>query len=51
MEIFISLVRLLEQTAKGGTEPVNAADNNTTMVHSFHQAATLPATGRSCSLL
>ncbi|XP_006361093.1 transcription factor LHW-like [Solanum tuberosum] len=51
MEIFISLVRLLEQTAKGGTEPVNAADNNTAMVHSFHQAATLPATGRSCSLL
>ncbi|WMV35710.1 hypothetical protein MTR67_029095 [Solanum verrucosum] len=50
MEIFISLVRLLEQTAKGGTEPVNA-DNNTAMVHSFHQAATLPATGRSCSLL
>ncbi|KAK6787969.1 hypothetical protein RDI58_016494 [Solanum bulbocastanum] len=51
MEIFISLVRLLEQTAKGGTEPLNAADNNTAMVHSFHQAATLPATGRSCSLL
>ncbi|XP_049409767.1 transcription factor LHW-like [Solanum stenotomum] len=51
MEIFISLVRLLEQTAKGGTEPVNAADNNTAMMHSFHQAATLPSTGRSCSLL
>ncbi|XP_027773601.1 transcription factor LHW-like isoform X2 [Solanum pennellii] len=51
MEIFISLVHLLEQTAKGGTEPVNASDNNTAMVHSYHQAAALPATGRSCSLL
>ncbi|CAN4099018.1 unnamed protein product [Withania somnifera] len=47
MEIFISLVRLLGQTAKGGAEPANAADNNTAMVHSFHQAAT----GRACSLL
>ncbi|MCD9640010.1 hypothetical protein HAX54_025021 [Datura stramonium] len=32
VEIFISLVRLLEQTAKGtGAEPANAADNNTAM--------------------
>ncbi|KAJ8563432.1 hypothetical protein K7X08_031884 [Anisodus acutangulus] len=38
MEIFISLVRLLEQTAKGGAEPANAVD-------SFHQAASIPATG------
>ncbi|MCD7446541.1 hypothetical protein HAX54_009224 [Datura stramonium] len=51
MEIFISLVRLLEQTAKGGAEPANAADNNTAMVHSFLQAASVPATGRACSLL
>ncbi|KAK4375832.1 hypothetical protein RND71_006509 [Anisodus tanguticus] len=51
MEIFISLVRLLEQTTKGGAEPATAADNNTAMVHSFHQAASIPATGRPCSLL
>lgn len=51
MEIFIALVRLLEQTAKGGAEPANTTDNNTATVHSFHQAATLPATGRACSLL
>ncbi|CAN4100791.1 unnamed protein product [Withania somnifera] len=51
MEIFISLVRLLEQTAKGGAKPANAGDNNTAMVHSFHQAATIPATGRPGSLL
>ncbi|KAM3232101.1 hypothetical protein T459_18035 [Capsicum annuum] len=52
MEIFISLVRLLEQTtAKGGAEPANAADNNTAMVRSFHQAASIPSTGRACSLL
>ncbi|XP_060173237.1 transcription factor LHW-like [Lycium barbarum] len=44
MEIFISLVRLLEQTAKGGAEPANAGD-------SFHQTASIPATGRPCSLL
>ncbi|XP_055829921.1 transcription factor LHW-like [Solanum dulcamara] len=51
MEIFISLVHLLEQTAKGGAEPANATDNNTEMVQSFHQTATIPATGRACSLL
>ncbi|XP_016510471.1 transcription factor LHW [Nicotiana tabacum] len=51
MDIFISLVRLLEQTSKGGAESANAIDNNnTTMVHSFHQAASIPATGRPCNL-
>ncbi|XP_060169926.1 transcription factor LHW-like [Lycium barbarum] len=50
MEIFISLVRLLEQTSKGGEEPTaNAIDNDTKMVHSYHQAASIPATGRPCN--
>nr|XP_033517263.1 transcription factor LHW isoform X2 [Nicotiana tomentosiformis] len=51
MDIFISLIRLLEHTAKCETEPANANDNNTAMVNSFHQAASIPATGRACSLL
>ncbi|XP_016444607.1 transcription factor LHW-like isoform X2 [Nicotiana tabacum] len=45
MDIFISLVRLLESTAKGETEPANANDNNTAVVNLFHQAASIPATG------
>ncbi|MCD7462742.1 hypothetical protein HAX54_049277 [Datura stramonium] len=50
MEIFISLVRLLEQTSKDGEEKsANAIHNDTTMVHSYHQAAaSIPATGRPC---
>ncbi|XP_016480316.1 transcription factor LHW [Nicotiana tabacum] len=51
MDIFISLIRLLEHTAKCETEPANANDNNTAMVNSSHQAASIPATGRACSLL
>lgn len=50
MEIFMSLVRLLEQTVKGGTL-VNALDNNNAMVHhSFPQATSIAATGRPSSL-
>ncbi|KAK4366394.1 hypothetical protein RND71_014274 [Anisodus tanguticus] len=49
MEIFISLVRLLEQTSKGGEESANATDNDTTMLQSFHQAALVSATGRPCN--
>ncbi|XP_015058490.1 transcription factor LHW [Solanum pennellii] len=50
MEIFISLVRLLEQTSKGAEESAKAIDNNTAMVHSYHQAASIPATGsRPCN--
>lgn len=49
MEIFISLVRLLEQTSKGAEEAGNTIDNDTKMVHSFHQGASIPATGRPCN--
>ena len=55
MEIFISLVRLLEQTVKGSsssssTFSAHGIDNDNMMVHhSFHQAASIPATGRASS--
>ncbi|KAK4709229.1 hypothetical protein R3W88_030154 [Solanum pinnatisectum] len=49
MEIFISLVRLLEQTSKGAEESAKAIDNDTAMVHSYHQAVSIPATGRPCN--
>ncbi|CAN4119157.1 unnamed protein product [Withania somnifera] len=49
MEIFISLVRLLEQTSRGGEESANPIGNDTAMVHSYHQAASIPATGRPCN--
>ncbi|KAM3398811.1 transcription factor LHW [Capsicum galapagoense] len=46
MEIFISLVRLLEQTSKGGgEESANPIDNDTKMVHPYHQATSIPAPG------
>ncbi|KAL2506956.1 Transcription factor LHW [Forsythia ovata] len=35
MEIFISLVRLLEQTEKSGVAPFNDSSNDTMMVHQF----------------
>lgn len=48
MEIFMSLVHLLEQTVKGGASSANAVEN---MVHdAFPQSALIPATGRSGSL-
>ncbi|KAE8735589.1 Transcription factor LHW [Hibiscus syriacus] len=52
MEIFMSLVRLLEQTAKGGgTSSANAFDGNNMVVqHTFPEAASIPATDRATSL-
>lgn len=51
MEIFMSLVHLLEQAAKASASSVDALGNNTMMVqHSFSQAAPIPATGRPNSL-
>ncbi|OAY52128.1 transcription factor LHW [Manihot esculenta] len=48
MEVFMSLVRLLEQTVKGGVSSTAASDM---MVHhAFPQAASIPATGRPTSL-
>ncbi|GLT77715.1 hypothetical protein SLA2020_492770 [Shorea laevis] len=51
MEIFMSLVQLLDQTAKGSAIPASALEGNSMMVHhSFPQAASIPATGRASSL-
>ncbi|GMJ10662.1 hypothetical protein HRI_004735400 [Hibiscus trionum] len=52
VEIFMSLVRLLEQTAKdSSTSSANAFDSNNMVVqHSFPEAAPIPATGRAGSL-
>ena len=51
MEIFMSLVRLLEQTVKGSAGSGNGIDNNNMMVHcSYPQAAPIAATGRPSSL-
>ncbi|RZB75097.1 transcription factor LHW-like [Glycine soja] len=50
MEIFMSLVRLLDQTVKGGASSSNAIDNNMMLYHSFPQATQIPATGRPSSL-
>ncbi|KAK6247455.1 hypothetical protein QUC31_019020 [Theobroma cacao] len=51
VEIFMSLVRLLEQAVKGSASSANAFDSNNMMVqHSFPQAASIPATGRASSL-
>ncbi|XVF05079.1 hypothetical protein REPUB_Repub05bG0140300 [Reevesia pubescens] len=51
VEIFMSLVRLLEQTVKGSTSSANAFESNNMMFqHSFPQAASIPATGRASSL-
>ncbi|QCD83063.1 hypothetical protein DEO72_LG2g3406 [Vigna unguiculata] len=44
MEIFMSLVRLLDQTVKGGAASSNATDNNMMMYHSFPQATQIAAT-------
>ncbi|TKY48687.1 Transcription factor LHW [Spatholobus suberectus] len=49
MEIFMSLVRLLEQTMKGNASSSNAIDNMM-VYHSFPQATQIPATGRPSSL-
>ncbi|XWS71406.1 hypothetical protein CRYUN_Cryun03dG0135700 [Craigia yunnanensis] len=51
VEIFMSLVCLLEQTVKGSTSSANAFDSDNMIVqHSFPQAASIPATGRAGSL-
>lgn len=47
MEIFMSLVHLLDQTVKGGASTTNETDNNNMMVyHSFPQTAQIAASGR-----
>lgn len=50
MEIFMSLVRLLEQTVKNGVAPMNSTDNENMIAHQFPKAASIPASGRTCSL-
>ncbi|KAL1557573.1 transcription factor LHW [Salvia divinorum] len=51
MEIFISLVRLLEQSSKGGTPQPNGISNENTLIpQQFHHAAPVPLTARSRSL-
>ncbi|KAK9280124.1 hypothetical protein L1049_013811 [Liquidambar formosana] len=51
MEIFISLVRLLEQTVKSGAATANGIDNDNMLVHHpFHQATCIPAVNRPSSL-
>ncbi|XP_065865967.1 transcription factor LHW isoform X2 [Euphorbia lathyris] len=51
MEVFMSLVHLLEQTVKGGSSSTSATLENNMMVHhAFSQATSIPATGRPCSL-
>ncbi|CAA3010832.1 transcription factor LHW isoform X1 [Olea europaea subsp. europaea] len=50
MDIFVSLVRLLEQTGKSGVAPAKGIDNESTMIQQFHQVASIPVTGRSRSL-
>ncbi|XP_022752518.1 transcription factor LHW [Durio zibethinus] len=51
VEIFMSLVHLLEQAVKGSTSSANVFESNNMMVqHSFPQAASIPATGRASSL-
>ncbi|KAH1067055.1 hypothetical protein J1N35_032042 [Gossypium stocksii] len=51
VEIFMSLVRLLEQTVKGSASLANGLDSNNMMVQqSFPQAASVPAIGTASSL-
>ncbi|KAK7312684.1 hypothetical protein VNO77_36743 [Canavalia gladiata] len=50
MEIFMSLVRLLDQTVKGAASSSNGIDNNMMVYHSFPQATQIPATGIPSSL-
>ncbi|PSS03113.1 Transcription factor LHW like [Actinidia chinensis var. chinensis] len=47
MEIFVSLVHLLEQTVKSNAAAGNGIESDNRMIHqSFHQSASIPATGR-----
>lgn len=52
MEIFVSLVHLLEQTIKNNAAASgNAIENDNMMIHqSFHQGTSIPATGQPCGL-
>ncbi|XP_057807603.1 transcription factor LHW-like [Salvia miltiorrhiza] len=52
MEIFISLVRLLEQSSKGSNPQQNngISNDNNLMPQQFHHAAPVPLTARSRSL-
>ncbi|CAL9000308.1 unnamed protein product [Prunus brigantina] len=50
MEIFMSLVQLLEQTVKGNASSVNAMKNSMMVQHSFPLASPITATGRPSSL-
>lgn len=51
MEIFLSLVQLLEQTVKGGAGPVGALENGDMMVHlTIPQTTSIPATGMPSGL-
>ncbi|KAL9371818.1 hypothetical protein Peur_036958 [Populus x canadensis] len=51
MEIFVSLVQLLEQTVKGSAGPVGALENGDMMVHlAFPQTTSIPATGMPSGL-
>lgn len=45
MEIFMSLVQLLEQTVKGSSTLANGLDNSMMVHHSFPQTTSIPATG------
>ncbi|KAL6966735.1 hypothetical protein U1Q18_032527 [Sarracenia purpurea var. burkii] len=49
MEIFLSLVHLLEQTVKSSAAASgNGIENDNIAVHhSFHQSASIPATGKA----
>uniref|UniRef100_A0A2P2JLL4 Transcription factor LHW-like isoform X1 n=1 Tax=Rhizophora mucronata TaxID=61149 RepID=A0A2P2JLL4_RHIMU len=50
MEIFMSLVHLLEQTMKDSTSAVNALSNSAMIHQAFPQAAFIPASGGPSSL-
>ncbi|XP_031387338.1 transcription factor LHW-like [Punica granatum] len=50
MEVFVSLVRALEQVMKDGAVPETMVDNHLMPRHSFAQTACIPATGMPSSL-
>ncbi|XP_011088969.1 transcription factor LHW isoform X1 [Sesamum indicum] len=50
MEIFISLVRLLEQSAKTSAAQPNGISSENMTTQQFHQVASIPVTGSSHSL-
>ncbi|XP_071931311.1 transcription factor LHW-like isoform X2 [Coffea arabica] len=49
-DIFIALVRLLEQTTKNGATLANCIESESMMVPQFQQATSIPASGRPCDL-